>query len=201
MPEARSQIPTVVGSRRSMLAKSFITILFILIIMIGMTILVIWLTIRPKKPFYSVRGGSIHDYSLSKDNLNATYSFFLKSYNPNTRMSIYYGKMEITILFNHETIGSGVIEPWHHPKRNATIFKLDLASRNVKLSETVSRDLKLAKSTNEVVLDMKLKGRVKIKKGVWKSRYFRMQVSCVDVVAKFSNSSKGFQGALCDVDI
>ncbi|XP_024984216.1 uncharacterized protein LOC112520147 [Cynara cardunculus var. scolymus] len=109
--------------------------------------------------------------------------------------------MEITVLFNHETIGSGVIEPWHHLKRNTTIFKLDLASRNVKLSETVSQEMKLAKSTNRVALDMKLKGRVKIKKGVWKSRYFRMKVSCVHVVETFSNSSTGFQKALCDVDI
>ncbi|KAI3738647.1 hypothetical protein L2E82_28710 [Cichorium intybus] len=193
--------PTVVGPRRSILVKTIITGILAFTVMIGVTILIIWLTIKPRKPAYSINNGSIHDYNLSKDNhLNASFNFVLRSFNPSKSMAVYYDKMKITLLFEHETIASGVIDSWHQHKRNRTSFELDLTSHNVKLSGALPRNIEMAKSSNQVVVDVKLKGRIRSKLGIWKSRYYHMTVSCGNVVVEFSNSSNGSRWALCDVD-
>ncbi|CAI9260645.1 unnamed protein product [Lactuca saligna] len=193
-PRGPSHEP-VLGSRSSMMVKTIITGLLALIVMIGVTILIIWLTIKPRTPAYFINNGSIHDYNLSKDyHLNASYNFVLKTFNPSKRMSVYYDKMELTLLFKNETIGSGVMPSWHQHKRNRTTSELDLESHNVKLSEAMSRDIEMVKSTNQVVVDLKMKGRIRSKLGIWKSRYYHMTVSCVNVVAEISKSLNGSRG-------
>ncbi|KAI3683576.1 hypothetical protein L1987_84084 [Smallanthus sonchifolius] len=188
--------PTVVGPRRSMLIKTTITVLLALIVMTGLTILVIWLSMKPKRPVYFIDGGSINNYTLTKDyHLNASYNFVLKTFNPNKKMLILYKKMEIKIMFENVTVASGVIDPWHQHKREKRAFKLDLASRDVVLSRAVSEHLEHAKSLDQVVLEVELKGRIRSKLGVWKSRYYHMKISCEHVVAQFSNSSKGSHGS------
>ncbi|KAD5803378.1 hypothetical protein E3N88_14738 [Mikania micrantha] len=187
---------TVIGPRRSMLIKTIITIVLALIVMIGLTILIIWLNIKPKRPIYYISGGSINNYTLTKDHhLYASYNLVLKSFNPNQKMHILYKKMEIKIMYENVELASGVIDAWHQHKIEKREFKLDLVSHNVVLSEAVSGHLKLAKSLNQVVLDLELKSKIKSKLGIWKSRYYHMRVSCVNVVSQFSNSSKGCHGS------
>ncbi|KAL4560831.1 hypothetical protein LXL04_032986 [Taraxacum kok-saghyz] len=198
---APSREPTVIGPRRSILFKTITIGVLAFIIMIGVTILIIWLTIKPRKPGISIYNASIHDYNLSKDNhLNASYNFVVRSFNPNKKMSVYFDKMTVTLLFKHETIGIGLINSWHQHKRNRTSFELDLTSHDTKLSGALSQDMGMAKSSNQVVLDVKMKGRIKSKLGIWKSRYYHITVSCVNVVAEISNSSNTSRRTLCDTD-
>ncbi|XP_076888488.1 uncharacterized protein At1g08160-like [Bidens hawaiensis] len=132
-------------SRRSMLTKTIVTVLLMLIIMTGLTILVIWLSIKPKRPFYYIKGGSINNYSLTKDHhLNASYNLVRKSFNPNKKMHLRYKKMDIKILFENVTVASGVIGPWHQHKR----------SHNVELSRAVALGMELARSLDDIVLDV-----------------------------------------------
>ncbi|KAK1411942.1 hypothetical protein QVD17_32817 [Tagetes erecta] len=193
--------PTVVGPRRSMLIKTIITVLLALVIMTGITILVIWLSIKPKRPVYFIKGGSINNYSLTKDHhLNASYNLVLMSFNPSKKMHILYKKTEIKILFENVVIARGAIDPWHQHKREKREVKLDLVSRDLVLSKAVAGHLEQAKSLDQVVLDVELKGRLKSKLGAWKSRYYHMKVSCDHVVAHFSNSSKESHGS-CDTSL
>ncbi|XP_076899371.1 uncharacterized protein At1g08160-like [Bidens hawaiensis] len=183
-------------SRCSMLTKTIVTVLLMLIIMTGLTILVIWLSIKPKRPFYYIKDGSINSYSLTKDHhLNASYTLVLKSFNPNKKMHLRYKKMDIKILFENVTVASGVIGPWHQHKREKKEFKLDLVSHNVELSRAVALRMELARSLDDIVLDVELKSRLRSKLGIWQSRYYHMKVSCAHVEAHFSNSSKESHGS------
>ncbi|KAJ0612186.1 putative Late embryogenesis abundant protein [Helianthus annuus] len=198
MAEARgpSRQPTVIGPRRSLLIRTIVTLLLALIVMTGLTILVIWLSIKPKRPVYFIKGASINNYTLTKDHhLYASYNLVLMSVNTNKKMHILYKKMDIKILFENVMVARGVIEPWHQHKREKKKFTLDLVSRNVELSGEVSRHLELAKLSDQVVLDVELKSRLKSKLGIWKSRYYHMKVSCEHIVAQFSDSSKESHGS------
>lgn len=190
-----------VGPTRFNLMRLIMFVLLALIVLVGLTVLIIWLTIRPRKLVYTIENGSIRNYNLSNGNhLNATYNFLLTAYNPNKKVSIYYDKVDINVLHDDETISRGTINPFYQPKRNTTCFKLNLASHDVVLLDPVARDIKVERSSGKVELRVKLKARIRFKVGVWKSRHFRMKVSCAPIMVHFSSSSKVFQKSKCDVD-
>ncbi|KAL8217193.1 hypothetical protein R6Q57_024030 [Mikania cordata] len=202
MANAKSSTQNVVGRPHSKLIRLIAIVLLALIVIVGLTILIIWLTIRPKKLVYSIDDGSIQNYNLSNTNhLNAQYKFILRAYNPNKKVSVYYDKVDIAVLYDADTISRGTIDPFHQPKRNATRFWLNLSSHDVSLHDNVARDFKLERSSGRVELVVNLKARIRFKVGAWKSRHYHMKVSCAPVMLNFSSSSKGFQRTICDVDI
>ncbi|KAK9079094.1 hypothetical protein SSX86_000764 [Deinandra increscens subsp. villosa] len=189
-------------SGRPRLIRLIAIVLLALIVLVGLTVLIIWLTIKPKKLVYSIDDGSIHNYNLSNANhLNATYNFILRAYNPNKKVSVYYDKVDIVVMYDDDTLSRGTIDPFHQPKRNATRFKLNLASHDVPLRDDVAREIKTERSSGRVEMTVKLKARIRFKVGAWKSRHYHMKVSCAPIMVHFSTSSKGFQRTICDVDI
>ncbi|KAI3688177.1 hypothetical protein L1987_81886 [Smallanthus sonchifolius] len=201
MANAKPTTQNPVGQTHSNLIRIIAIVLLALIVLVGLTILIIWLTIKPKKLVYSIDDGSIHNYNLSNANhLNATYNFILRAYNPNKKVSVYYDKVDIVVLYDDDTISRGTIDPFHQPKRNATRFKLNLASHDVSLREEVARDLKVERSSGRVEMVVNLRARIRFKVGAWKSRHYHMKVSCAPIMVHFSTSSKGFQRIICDVD-
>ncbi|PWA89907.1 late embryogenesis abundant protein, LEA-14 [Artemisia annua] len=165
-------------------------------------LLIIWATLKPRKPVFIVTGASINKYMLSKDHhLDASYTLDLYSFNPDKKMSIQYKKLDVTIMFEDETVANGVISSWHQHSRKKWNYNLDLASQNVELSSALSQHLELAKSSNKVALSVMLKGKIRSKMGIWRSKYYHMKVSCLHLMVPFSNSSGRYQGTLCDVDI
>ncbi|KAL4591624.1 hypothetical protein LXL04_004593 [Taraxacum kok-saghyz] len=199
---ATNKPPTSNQPAHSKLVRLIAIVLLVLIVLVGLTILIIWLTIKPKKLVYSIDDGSIHNYNLSNGNhLNSTYYFMLRAYNPNKKVAIYYDKVDVTVLYDDETLSRGIIDPFHQPKRNATRFKLNLASHDVPLHDQTARDLKAERSSGQVEMTVKLRAKIRFKVGVWKSRHYHMKVSCAPIMVHFSSSSKGFQRTICDVDI
>ncbi|KAI3822838.1 hypothetical protein L1987_10437 [Smallanthus sonchifolius] len=202
MANAKPMTQNPVGETHSNLFRIIAIVLLALVVLVGLTILIIWLTVKPKKLVYSIDDGSIHNYNLSNANhLNATYNFILRAYNPNKKVSVYYDKVDIAVLYDDDTISRGTIDPFHQPKRNATRFKLNLASHDVSLREEVARDLKVERSSGRVEMVVNFKARIRFKVGAWKSRHYHMKVSCAPIMVHFSTSSKGFQRTICDVDI
>ncbi|KAI3716556.1 hypothetical protein L1987_67514 [Smallanthus sonchifolius] len=201
MANANPSTRNPAGPTHFKLMRLIAIVLIALIILVGLTVLVIWLTIKPKKLIYSIDDGSLHNYNLSNANhLNATYNFILRAYNPNKKVYIYYDKVDIDVLYDKETISKGTIDPFYQPKRNTTRFKLNLASHDVALLDPIALNLKVESSLGRVELGVKLKARIRFKVGVWKSRHYRMKVSCTPIIVHFSSSSKGFQRTMCDVD-
>ncbi|KVH90744.1 uncharacterized protein At1g08160 [Cynara cardunculus var. scolymus] len=184
------------------LVRLIAIVLLTLIVLVGLTILIIWLTIKPKKLVYSIDDAAVHNYVLSNSNhLNATYYFILRAYNPNKKVSIYYDKVDVVVLYDDETLSTGTIDPFYQPKRNATSFKLNLSSRDVSLPQQIARDMKVERSSGQIEMTVKLKARIRFKVGVWKSRHYGMRVTCAPIMVHYSYSSKGFQKISCDVDI
>ncbi|KAJ0778360.1 putative Late embryogenesis abundant protein, LEA_2 subgroup [Helianthus debilis subsp. tardiflorus] len=192
----------LVRPTRFKLVRLIVIVLLALIIFVGLTVLIIWLTIKPKKLVYSIDDVAIHNYYLSNANhLNATYNLTLSAYNPNKKVSIYYDKVDIIVLYDDETISRGTIDAFYQSKINTTRFKLNLASHDVALPDRIARDLKVERTLGRVELRVKLKTRIRFKLGMWKSRqYDHIKVSCAPLMVHFSSSSKGFQRTMCDVD-
>lgn len=209
MPITKSETQNPNRPTHSKLIRLIAFVLLTLIVLVGLTVLIIWLTIKPKKLVYSIDDASIHNYNLTNDHhLYATYNFILRAYNPNKKASIYYDKIDIKVMYDDETLGAGTIDPFYQPRRNTTFLKPNLASHDLTLPGEIIKDLKVDRSSGQLELGVKLKARIRFKVGAWKSRHYRLKVSCAPVMVRFYSSSKGFQKTItgfqrtmCDVDI
>lgn len=175
-------------------------VLLALIILVSLAVLIIWLTVKPKRLIYTIEDGSIHGYNLTNNQLKANFDFILRAYNPNTKLSIYYDKMEVSVYYDDQTVAFDTVSPFFQPHRNVTRLGLKLVAKDVTLFQSAAKDLSLEKSSGEVELDVKVKARIRFKVKAWKSRRRTMRVSCKPVLVHFS-SSKGFERSFCDVDL
>ncbi|GKD20923.1 late embryogenesis abundant hydroxyproline-rich glycoprotein family protein [Tanacetum coccineum] len=195
-----------VAQPHSRLIRLIAIVLLVLIVIVGLTILIIWLTIKPKKLVYYIDDGSIHGYNLSNGNhLDASYYFLLRAYNPNKKVSVYYDKVDVSVKYDDKVVSRGTINPFYQPKRNTTLFKLNLASHDVILPDEAARDLKVDRSSGQVELGVNVRAKLRFKVGMWKSRHYRMKVWCAPIMVHLSSSYKGvqkttFQSVKCDVD-
>lgn len=192
--------PQLPGARRPRLLRLIASVLLTLIVLTGLTILIIWLVIKPKRLVYTVEESSIHGFNLANNHLNATFDFVLRTYNPNKRVSIYYDSMVASVVYDDQTIAFDVVDPFFQSHRNARRFPIQPVARSIPLSGNAAKDLRVEKSSGLVELDISMKAKIRFKVGVWKSRHHTLKVTCPAIRAPIS-SSKNFQRTYCEVDL
>lgn len=195
-PPPQNQVPPT----HSKLVKAIAILLLALIVLVGVAVLTIWLTVKPRRLVYSIEDGSIHGFNLTNNRLNASFNFVLRAYNPNSKVSIYYDKVEVLVSYEDQTVAFNNVGAFFQPHRNVTRLGVNLVAHDVLMFGPVGRDLGLEKSSGEVEVEVKVKARVRFKVGVWRSKRRNLRVSCAPVVIYFS-SSKGFERTLCDVHL
>ncbi|EXC24901.1 hypothetical protein L484_011767 [Morus notabilis] len=171
-----------------------------LIVLVGIAVLVIWLVVRPKRLVYSVEDASIHNFNINNNHLNASFDFVVRSYNPNSKVSIYYDKIESRVEYDDQTLAYNMVEPFFQPHKNVTRLELKLAAQSVPLVGSIPADLRLEKSSGEIELNVWLKARIRFKVGAWKSSHRTLKIFCSPVLVHFSRS-KNFERTVCDVEL
>ncbi|OIT40311.1 uncharacterized protein A4A49_09087 [Nicotiana attenuata] len=172
-----------------------------LIIIVGITVLIIWLALKPRKMVYSIENTSVHNYNLTNnDHLNANFKFGLRAYNPNKRISIYYDNIEVKLFFNYQPISSNDVEPFFQPHRNVTRLDLSLPAKDVVLYDDIAREFKTERSAGVVEVEVKIRAKIRFKVGVWKSGHRTLKILCTPKVS-FSNYRRSSKSYPCDVDL
>ncbi|KAK4855152.1 hypothetical protein QYF36_004515 [Acer negundo] len=174
--------------------------LLALIVIVGITVLVIWIVIKPKRLVYTIEDGSIQNFNLNNNHLNSTFNFLIRAHNPNGRASIYYDSIEVSVVYDDQTLAFNTLEPFHQPTRNVTRLKTGIVAENAALSGSVSKDLRVEKASGDVELDVHLRAKIRFKVGIWKSGHRTLRILCSPVTVHFSKS-KGFQRTYCDIDL
>ncbi|XP_062104556.1 uncharacterized protein At1g08160-like [Humulus lupulus] len=170
------------------------TLVLVLIVVAGVAVLIIWPVLNPKRLVYSVEDSSVPYFHISNDNhhLNASFNFTVRSYNPNSRISIYYDSIQYELSYHDQALAVGAVDPFFQPKDNATRFSLtaDTAAASKQrliIPSSISADLKLQKKLGKKVgLDLNLNGKIRFKVGVWKSSHRTLTIVCPSVWVDFS---------------
>lgn len=186
--------------RHSNLVKIIAIVLLSLIVLVGLAVLITWLAIRPKKLVYTIEDGSIHGFNLSHDRLTANFDFILRAHNPNHKVKIYYDAMDVSVLYDDQQIAFYTVEPFYQPRKNVTKLEVKPVANCVLLMRSVSKDLRLEKSSGVVELAVYLKAKIRFKVGMWKLRRRTLKIRCKPVLVPLS-SSKHFERVHCDVDL
>ncbi|KAI5666450.1 hypothetical protein M9H77_16303 [Catharanthus roseus] len=184
----------------SSLLRIIAIILLSLIILVGLAVLIIWLSVKPRKLIYTIESASIHNYNLSHDLLNATFDFELRAYNPNTKLSIYYDRIETKVTYDDTTLAFNNLPPFYQPRKNVTRLGLNLVSKDVVLFPGISKNLRMEKNSGEIEVEVRVKAKVRFKVGIWKSNHRTLKLLCAPIMVHVS-SSKIFDRTYCDIDL
>ncbi|KAK9126556.1 hypothetical protein Scep_015402 [Stephania cephalantha] len=173
-----------------------------LVALVGLVVLLTWLSIRPKGLNYTIEEAQVHGLNASQTHLNASFDLVFKAYNPNHRISVYYDSIEVSVLYSdQQTLAFDVVEPFYQPSRNVTRLESKPVARTVPLLSSVSRDLKYEKSSGEIGgLVVRVKARIRFKLGSWRSSHYVLRALCFPIVLHL-DSSKAFERVGCDADI
>ncbi|GAB4824816.1 hypothetical protein Ancab_007686 [Ancistrocladus abbreviatus] len=174
--------------------------LLALIVVVGLVILIIWLTFKPKKLVYSIDQASIQGYNMSNDHLDSTFNLVVRAYNPSHRISVYYDTMEVAVSYGGQTVAYQEAPPFFQPHKNITRLRVHPTARSVALPEKTARDLRLERTSGQVGVDVRMKAWIRFKAGVLKSRHYKLKVLCSSVKINFA-APDNFQMINCKVHI
>ncbi|KAI4322337.1 hypothetical protein L6164_022042 [Bauhinia variegata] len=193
--------PQAAKPRQRSLLRCIAIVILALIVLVGIAVLIIWLVVKPKHLEYSVENASIHDFNLTDANhLYANFDFSIRAYNPNSKVSVYYDSVELSVLYEDQTLATNAVAPFYQPHKNVTRLQLRLAAQTVALYGSVPKDLRHDKSSGVIELDVWVRARIRFKVGLWKSDHRTLRIFCSPVLLHFSNS-KGFERTHCDVEL
>ncbi|KAE9591795.1 putative Late embryogenesis abundant protein, LEA-14 [Lupinus albus] len=156
---------------------------------------------RPKHLDYSVESAAVQNFNLTDANhLYANFDFTIRSYNPNSLVSIYYDKVEIYVLYEDQTLATNTIQSFFQSHKNVTRLQVRATAQTVALYGSVPKDIRVEKSSEDIELDLFLKAKIRFKVGRWKSKGRSMSVFCSPVLVNFSRD-KSFYRTSCEVEI
>lgn len=184
----------------SKLLRLIAIVLLALIVLVGLAVLITWLVIRPRRLVYTVEDGSIHNFNVANNHLNASFDFVVRSYNPNSRVSVYYDAIEASVKYEDQTVAYSVVDPFFQPHRNVTRLEVKLTAQNVALMGSASQDLTHEKSAGEIEFDVFLKAKIRFKVGSLKSKHRTLRIWCSPVMVPTSRPKK-FERTYCDPEI
>ncbi|KAJ4843844.1 hypothetical protein Tsubulata_042772 [Turnera subulata] len=193
---AQPQRPAPASSR---LFRLIAIVILALIVIVGLAVLITWLVLKPKQLAYSIENRSIHNFNIQNDHLNATFDFLLRAKNPNHKISVYYDLLEVSVAVDGQTLAFNTLEPFHQPRRNVTHLEAHLEARDVALSRSMSKNLRVSKASGDVDLDVRVRARIRLKVGIWKLKHRTLKVLCSPVLVHFS-SWKTYDTTDCDID-
>lgn len=199
-PPSHSQ-PQPATAKRTNLLRLIAIIILALIILVGIAILIIWLVVKPKHLQYSLEDAAIHNFNLTNENhLYSNFDFTIRAYNPNSKVSLYYDSVEVSVRFEDQILATNAVQPFFQSHKNVTRMHVRLTSHDVALYESVPKDLRLERTSGDIELDVFIRARIRFKVGIWKSKHRTMKIFCSPVLVNFSKA-KSFERVYCEVDL
>lgn len=185
----------------SKLLRLIAVALLALIVLVGIAVLITWLVVRPRRLVYTIEDGSIHNFNFSNNHgLNASFNFVVRSYNPNSKVSVYYDAIEASVEYEDQTLAYSVVDPFFQPHRNVTRLDVKLTAQRVALLGSTYRDFRREKSAGEIELTVLLKAKIRFKVGSWKSKHRTLRIWCSPVLVRLSGFKK-FERTYCDPEL
>ncbi|XP_019179851.1 PREDICTED: NDR1/HIN1-like protein 12 [Ipomoea nil] len=187
--------------------KIFFTI-FTLLLSILSIITLVWLTLHPSKPHFSLTQADIYQLNLSSPRLlNSSIQLTLLSKNPNTKVGIYYDEIQVYASYKGQQITLYTsLPPFYQGHEESNLLSAYLVAGNgLPVAPSFSYEVQRDQSAGRLVLMLKVNGNLRWKVGTWVSGKYRFNVNCVAMmpfgVSMPSGPLISKQGTQCSTSI
>lgn len=196
--------------RRKKFYRRLCSCILTLIILILLVILIIWLVLRPTKPKFYLRDLTISQFKLTQPNLlNTNLQVTVASRNPNSRIGIYYDKLDVYAEYKDQRITVPTALPTGYQGHyDYAVWSPFLYGTAVPVSEYLAEALQQDENAGFLLVNVKVDGRLRWKVGSWVSGHYHIYVNCPSFLTvgngKGNGGGWGFrfnQMVTCSVDV
>ncbi|KAL7003771.1 NDR1/HIN1-like protein 26 [Sarracenia purpurea var. burkii] len=149
-------------------------------------IVLVWLTLHPSKPDFSLIEADVYQLNLSSAPhlLNSSIQLTLLSKNPNQRVGIYYDELQVYASYKGQQITVDTsLPPFYQGHEESNLLTASLIGDGLPVAASFGFEVGRDQTAGKLVLSLKVNGRLRWKVGTWVSGRYRFNVNCVSVMA------------------
>ncbi|KAF5775285.1 putative Late embryogenesis abundant protein [Helianthus annuus] len=165
-----------------------------LIILILFVILLIYLILRPTKPTFTLQDITLYAFNISTTTttLTSNLQITISSRNPNSRIGIYYDKLDVYATYRNQQITlPTMIPPTYQGHKDVNVWSPYLYGNEVPVAPYLAMSLAEDETAGTVLVNVRAIGRVRWKVGTFVSATYRLNVNCPAYIT-FGNKNNGF---------
>ncbi|KAJ1703183.1 hypothetical protein LUZ63_002962 [Rhynchospora breviuscula] len=179
----------------------------------GLSVLFVWLLLRPTKPTFSLQSLSVLNLMLSNTYqsynltvLSATLQLTIFTRNPNSHIGIYYDHLRTVASYRNQQITSSTTLPAAYLTSGDSVIWAPYVSNpssGAILAPSLGHALAQDQAAGILLLHVVVMGRLRWKVGTWVSGGYHLHVSCPAYLSTGSNGGvfRFMQMPGCTVDI
>ncbi|XP_075507755.1 NDR1/HIN1-like protein 1 [Primulina tabacum] len=162
------------------ITRRFCAWLIIFTFIILLTIFLVWASLQPQKPSFTLQDATIFNLNVTAPNvISTTLQITINSHNPNSKIGIYYDKMEVYAAYHHQQITyPTIIPPVYQGHRDDNVWSPFIYGTTVPVAPYNGLSLSQDKANGAIAMVIRLNGRVKWKVGNFVSGRYHLHVSC-----------------------
>ncbi|GFQ06936.1 protein yls9 [Phtheirospermum japonicum] len=188
---------------RKRLHRRLLAGLISLVAAVLLTVLLVWLILRPTKPRFVLQDAAVYAFNLTPPNfLTANLQITLSSRNPNGRVGIYYDRVDVYAAYHSQQITLATRLPASYQgHKDITVWSPFLYAAAVPVAPYLAAALEQDEAAGAVLVNIRVDGRVRWKVGTFISGEYHMYVNCPAYI-HFGNKIIKYQLIMdCHVDV
>ncbi|KAL3646944.1 hypothetical protein CASFOL_009488 [Castilleja foliolosa] len=165
--------------RRKILRRCFASLLVFFFVLL-LVILIVWATLQPKNPTFTLQDATIFKLNVSAPNvISTTVQITVSSRNPNSNIGIYYDTMSAYATYHSQQITYyTVIPPVYQGHKDVNVWSPFIYGDDVPVAPYNGVALTEDKSDGAISLTVKINGRVKWRVGSLVTGRYHLHVTC-----------------------
>ncbi|KAK7278731.1 hypothetical protein RJT34_23767 [Clitoria ternatea] len=167
------------GKKRKLFQRIFWAIVVFLFLVL-VTILLIWAILRPSKPTFILQDVTVYAFNATTANfLTSNFQVTLSSRNPNDHIGIYYDRLDIYVTYRSQQVTYRTdIPPSYQGHKEIDVWSPFVYGTNVPVAPFNFMGLSQDQSNGNVLVTIKIDGRVRWKVGTFISGRYHLYVRC-----------------------
>lgn len=166
-------------------SKSLCIIFLSLLLFVGIILFILWLSLRPHRPRFHIRGFSLPGLGQSSGFENAEINFNVTARNSNQKIGIYYYSMGGTVFYKDTAVGSTALlaDTLYQGPKNTSVLIATLSGASLTVSNERWTQFMAERSRGRVEFRLEIKANMRFKVTTWwDSKRHTLHASCLAVV-------------------
>ncbi|KAJ4823747.1 NDR1/HIN1-like protein 1 [Turnera subulata] len=165
--------------RRKLFRRIFWGIVIFLFIVL-LVVLLVWAILRPSKPKFILQDTTVYAFNTSVQNfLTSNFQVTLSSRNPNDKIGIYYDRLDVYATYRNQQITlRTALPPTYQGHKEVNVWSPFIYGTAVPVAPYNSVSLAQDQASGQVLLNIKIDGRVRFKVGTFISGRYHLYVRC-----------------------
>lgn len=210
-PPSYSQAYRPVVSPTGSISPSFLRRMIVagaaIFAIIGLLFFIAWIVFRPRLPEFRVESASVSQLNMTRSELTATWNLTLFVRNRNTKLNIYYDRVQALVIYGDGSqLGEIPLPPFYQAKKNETWVQFAVGVVDEYVGEGVVTKIAGERTGGSVGFGVTVFAWVKFTTGSWwRTRYSLLRVYCDRVkfglTPNTGSGSMSGQPRACEVEL